>query len=82
MARLGVRLDSERRARLEELAKEQGVPISELVRRFIDDAYEDVMLQRRMEAVRRLVNLNIEVPPDPATLSRQLEEAHEPGGLY
>ncbi len=82
MARLDVRLDDERRARLEELVKERGVPISELVRRFIDDAYEDVMLQRRMEAVRRLVNLNIEDPPDPATLSRQLEEAHEPGGLY
>ena len=82
MARLDVRLDDERRARLEELVKEQGVPISELVRRFIDDAYEDVMLQRRMEAVRRLINLNIEDPPDAATLSRQLEEAHEPGGLY
>ena len=82
MARLDVRLDDERRARLEELVKEQGMPISELVRRFIDDAYEDVMLQRRREALRRLVNLNIEDPPDPAELSRQLEEAHEPGGLY
>ena len=82
MARLDVRLDSEQRARLEELVKERGVPISELVRRFIDDAYEDVMLQRRREALRRLVNLNIEDPPDPAELSRQLEEAHEPGGLY
>ena len=59
MARLDVRLDDERRARLDELAKERGVPISELVRRFIDDAYEDVMLQRRREALRQLVKLNI-----------------------
>ena len=78
MARLDVRLDDERRARLEELVKEQGVPISELVRRFIDNAYEDVMLQRRREALRRLVKLNIEVPLDPAALSRELEAAHEP----
>ncbi len=82
MARLDVRLDNERRARLEELVKEQGVPISELVRRFIDNAYEDVMQRRRMEAVRRLVKLNIEVPQDPAALSRELEAAHEPGGLH
>ena len=82
MARLDVRLDNERRARLEELVKERGVPISELVRRFIDNAYEDVMLQRRREALRRLVKLNIEVPQDPAELSRELEAAHEPGGLY
>ena len=46
------------------------------------DAYDDVMLQRRREALRRLVKLNIEVPQDPAELSRELEAAHEPGGLY
>ena len=45
------------------------------------DAYDDVTQEQRREAVRRIVELNIEVPPDPATLSRELEAAHEPGGI-
>ena len=82
MARLDVRLDAERRRRLEEVVEARGAPISEVVRRLIDDAYEDVMRKRRMGAVKRLVGLDVEDPPDPATLSRELEDAHEPGGLH
>ena len=81
MPRLDVRLDTEQRRRLDELVAERGAPISEVVRRLIDDAYEDVMRKRRMKAVERLASLNIEVPPDPAELSRELEKAHEPGGI-
>ena len=81
MARLDVRLDAERRRRLEELVEERGVPISEVVRCLIDDAYEDIMQVRRKQAVERLIALNVEDPPDPDTLSRELEAAHEPGGL-
>ena len=82
MARLDVRLDTEHRRRLEELVAERGMPISEVVRRLIDDAYEDVMRKRRREAVERLVSLNAECPPDPAELSKILEEAHAPGGIH
>lgn len=82
MARLDVRLDAERRRRLEELVAERSMSISAVVRRLIDDAYEDVMLERRRQAVEHLVSLEVEDPPDPATLSRELEAAHEPGGLY
>ena len=82
MARLDVRLDTERRRRLEEIVEERGIPISEVVRRLIDDAYEDIMRKRRREAVERLVELDVEDPPDVYTLSRELEAAHEPGGLY
>ncbi len=82
MARLDVRLDTEQRRRLEELVAEQGKPISQVVRRLIDDAYEDVMRKRRRKAVERMVNLNVEDLPDAATLSRELEKAHEPGGIY
>ena len=82
MARLDVRLNTEQRRRLEELVAEQGKPISEVVRQLIDDAYEDAMRKRRLEAVERMVNLNIEDLPDAVTLSRELEKAHEPGGLY
>ena len=80
--RLDVRLDSEHRRRLKELAEENGVPISEVVRRLIDGAYEDVLRARRKQAVEHLIGLNVEDPPDPVTLSRELEASHEPGGLY
>ena len=82
MARLDVRLDAVRRRRLEELVEESGTPISEVVRRLIDDAYESVALERRRQAVGRLIRLEVEDPPDAATLSRELEAAHEPGGLH
>ena len=80
--RLDVRLNAEQRRRLEELAEEQGAPISDVVRHLIDDAYEDVMRERRKRAVERLMRLAVEEPPDPSALSRELEAAHEPGGLH
>jgi hypothetical protein len=67
---------------LEELVEKRGVPISEVVRCLIDDAYEDVIQERRRSAVGRLTRLEVEDVPDAATLSRELEEAHEPGGLH
>ena len=82
MARLDVRLDSEHRRRLEKLAEEKGEPISEVVRRLIDDAYQEIMRERRIRAAETLASLEVEDPPDPEQLSRELEAAHEPGGLY
>ena len=41
--RLDVRLDAEHRRRLEEVAQERGMPISEVVRCLIDVAYEDIL---------------------------------------
>ena len=81
MARLDVRLDAERRRRLEELAAMRGESISHVVRGLIDEAYEAVVRERRREAVRRLAGLEVEDPPDAATLSRELDAAHEPGGV-
>ena len=81
-SRLDVRLEVEHRRRLEELARDRGVPISEVVRSLIDGAYEEVLRERRRQAAEYLSRMNIEDPPDPESLSRQLEEAHEPGGLY
>ena len=82
MARLSVRLDDERRRRLEVVVEARGVSISEVVRGLIDDAYEEIMLERRRAAVERMAALEIDVPLDPDELSRELEAAHEPGGLY
>ena len=80
--RLDVRLISEHRRRLEELSQERGMPVSEVVRCLIDGAYEDIVRERRKQAIERLIGLNVEDPPDSDTLSRELEMAHEPGGLH
>ncbi len=80
-ARLEVRLDDERKERLDMLVETAGAPTSDVVRRLIDEAWEAMMLERRLAAVERLARLEVELPPDPETLSRELEEAYEPGGL-
>ena len=82
MARLDVWLDDEQRRRLDEILEERGLPISQVVRGLIDDAYEAVMRERRRKAALRLSELEIEDPPDPAQLSRELEASHEPGGVH
>ena len=82
MARLDVRLDARRRRRLEELVGERGASMSEVVRRLIDDAYDDLVRARRSQAIEQLIGMNVEDPPDPDTLSHELEAAHEPGGLH
>ena len=79
--RLNVRLNSEYRRRLDVLAQEEGATISDVVRRMIDAAYEDILHTRRQQAVERLIGLNLEDPPAPDTISRELEAAHGPGGL-
>ena len=79
--RLEVRLDEKRRAQLEEIAGNRDASISETVRALIDDAYEQIRRERIRRAVERLINLRGEVMPDPEELSRQLESAHEPGGI-
>ena len=71
--RLGIRLNDEHRRRLDALAQEEGVAISEVVRNMIDAAYEDMLRTRRQQAVERLIGLNLEDPPDPDTISRELE---------
>ena len=55
---------------------------SEIIRNLIDQAYEGVLKKERQNAFERLISLNIETPPDPAELSRELEEAHAPGHIY
>lgn len=81
MRRLDIQLDDERRRRLEELGKKRGVPITETLSGLIDDAYADFVQERRKRAATRIVGLGVEIPPDPVTLSRELEAAHQPCGL-
>ena len=37
--------------------------------------------ERRLAAVERMATMEVDVPLDPDELSRELEAAHEPGGL-
>ncbi|MSQ14696.1 MAG: hypothetical protein EXR50_02390 [Dehalococcoidia bacterium] len=80
--RLDIRLDNERHRKLRELAAEHSATVSEIVRRLIDRAYEDILQARRRHAARELAQLEIEDVPDPQTLSRQLEGAYDSGRLY
>ena len=77
--RLEVRLGAEHRRKLDELAKARGRPVSAVIREAIDRAYDEIRLERRLQLVRDIGELNIEDVPDPETLSKQLDEAHDPG---
>ena len=81
MTRLNVRLDLEHRRKLEVLIEEKGEPISEVVRRLINDAYEEIMLERRIRAVERIGSLEVEDVPDPVQLSRELEATYDRAGI-
>ncbi len=80
--RLEVRLDPERRSHLEEIARERGAPISEVVRQLIDDAYEEIDRARRKRAVEIMKSMNLDVPDDPQELFRIINEARDIGPLY
>ena len=76
--RLDVRLDTERRTRLDELAERRGMPVSEVVRSLIDDAYEQIMMERRRRIVREIASAYGPTPPDPETLCRELGDKYGP----
>ncbi|MDP2935169.1 MAG: ribbon-helix-helix protein, CopG family [Dehalococcoidia bacterium] len=75
--RLEIRLDPERRHKLERLAADRGTPVSHLVRAMIDEAYERTISQERLKAALELGQLNIEDVPEPEELSKQLESAYD-----
>ena len=80
-SRFEVRLDKECRERLDELAENSGVTAADIIRQLIDNAYDDVLRERRLQAAEELIAMNTEVPPDPAELSRLLEAAHDASPL-
>ncbi len=82
LERLDVRLDHDRRRKLQEMAAEQKTSVSETIRRLIDNAYDDALGGRRKLAAQALGRLAIEDVPGPAILGHQLESAHEPGGIH
>ena len=80
--RLEVRLDADRRRKLEELAEIEDESISETVRLLIDRMYEAASRERRIQAAARLAAMEVEDVPEPEELSRQLNETYSAGNLY
>lgn len=75
-SRIEVRLDHDRRRKLESLAEEAGTSISDIVRAMIDEAFEVVGRERRRRAVEAIAAMAIEDLPDPEELSQQLDETY------
>jgi predicted DNA-binding protein len=75
--RLEIRIDPERRRKLDEIAAARGVSVSAVVREIIDHVYEDVYRQERLRAAREISQLMIEDVPDIAVLKRQLDRTYE-----
>lgn len=79
VARFELRLDSEHREMLEELARLDGTSAAAELRKLIAARYEErVLLARRLEAARRIGEANVEYPPDPEEMSRQLADKYGP----
>jgi hypothetical protein len=73
--RVEVRLDSETRGKLEEVAAARGSSVSELVRSLIEHSYEEeVAGAARLAAAERIGRMEVEDVPQPTELKRQLSE--------
>lgn len=79
--RLDVRLDSDRRRKLVEIAAARHAPVSAVIRDLIDQAYEEELRAERMRAALALGILEVEDVPDPETLSQQLASAYDTSDL-
>ncbi len=74
--RLEVRLDEERRRRLEAILAARGAPMAAVIREMIDRTYEEVCREERRKAALELAALTLEDVPAPEVLSRQLDETY------
>lgn len=81
VSRVEVRLDEEQRKRLNDLAEERDASLSEVLRGLIDDAWEAIMVERRLQLVREIASFEMEVPDDPQDLFRELESRFESDSL-
>jgi predicted DNA-binding protein len=80
--RIQVRLDAERRKKLDTLVARSGKSPSAVIRDAIDQLYELELPAIRMEAVNRIAAMEIEDVPEPDELKRQLNTTYDIGPLY
>lgn len=71
-----VALTAEHGQRLSEISEARGSTVEEVIADLIDRAYVLESRARRLALVAEIGQLEIEDPPDPATMHHQLAEAH------
>ena len=67
---------------LGELVEEQSQPSSVDPRSLVGGRRNPAMQKRRRESLHRLTALDVEQPPGPMAISRELEAVHELVGIY
>lgn len=75
--RFEIRLDPEREEHVERVAVDEGVSMTDAVRRLLDRGWEDWMKNRRRLAVERIAAMEIEEMPEPEELNRQLDSTYD-----
>ncbi|MCY3656164.1 MAG: hypothetical protein OXG95_06090 [Chloroflexi bacterium] len=81
VSRVEIRLDEEHRQRLDDIVEERDASVSEVLRGLIDEAWEALMVERRLQLVREIASFEMEVPDDPQDLFRELESRFESDSL-
>ncbi len=79
--RIELRVDEEHKRKIAELRERYGTTASDALRRAIDEAHEKMMIQKRLDIVKRMSEANIEDVPDPDELKRQILAGHDKSDL-
>jgi len=74
--RLELRLEEEDYERLKEIADKTKKPMSSVVREAVYDLYNKVSREEKLEAVRRIASLEIDLPPW-EELKKEIEKMYE-----
>jgi predicted DNA-binding protein len=74
--RLELRLEEEDYERLKEIADKTKKPMSSIVREAVYDLYNKVSREEKLEAVRRIASLEIDLPPW-EELKKEIEKMYE-----
>jgi len=74
--RLELRLEEEDYERLKEIADKTKKPMSSIVRKAVYDLYNKVSREEKLEAVRRIASLEIDLPPW-EELKKEIEKMYE-----
>ena len=76
-SRIEIRLDPEQRRKLDDIAKHNNVSVSDIVRRLIEQEYEEEMRERRIAAAERLGSMQIGEALEPDELNKLLESTYD-----
>jgi hypothetical protein len=75
--RIDIRIDEDRKRKLEEIMIRRGLSRSSAIRQAIDHLYEEDLSAGRRAAVEAIAKMEIEDLPEPEELSRQLASTYD-----